>query len=201
MPRKKGQRGEAILKALAEMLESERGQRITTASLAAKIGVSEAALYRHYPSKAKIFEELIIFAEETLFSLAGQISRSEASCKEQVKHILTGILVFSERNPGISRLLSGEALSGEDKRLRLRVCQLFDRLETQLKQIIRKAEHEEHLRPTIPLVNCANLFMAVIEGKVAQYVRSDFGNLPTSGWDFQCAILIEHAFTEKSHEA
>ncbi len=194
MPRKKGQRGEAILQALAEMLESERGQRITTASLAAKIGVSEAALYRHYPSKAKIFEELIIFAEETIFGLAGQVSRSNARCEEQVKNILTGVLVFFERNPGISALLSGEALSGEDKRLRLRVCQLFDRLETQLKQIMRKAEHEEHFRLKIPLTSCANLFMAVIEGRLAQYVRSDFDKLPSDGWDLQWGFLIGHAF-------
>ena len=199
MPRKKGQRGQDILQALAEMLESERGQKITTASLASKVGVSEAALYRLFPSKAKMFEALIVFSEETIFGLIGQICHSDASCEAQCKNILTGILVFSEKNPGISRILSREALIGEDERLRRRACQFFDRIEAQIRQILREAELKEGLRTKIPLIAGANLLMAIVEGRICQFVRTDFVSLPSKNWDLQWSLIIGSFFSKTSH--
>ncbi len=137
-------RSEQILQALARMLESNHGQRITTAALAKEVGVSEAALYRHFPSKARMFEGLIGFIEETIFSRANLISTSSSPAIRQCEQILTLVLAFVERNPGMARILTGDALAGETDRLRHRVNQFFERLETQLKQIMREAEYRKH---------------------------------------------------------
>lgn len=133
-------RREQILQALAHMLETSPGARITTAGLAKTVGVSEAALYRHFPSKAKMFDGLIEFIEETIFERIAVILREDNSAMGRCEKILGLLLTFAERNPGISRILTGDALTGETERLRTRVTQLFDRLETQLKQILREAE-------------------------------------------------------------
>ena len=149
-------RREQILQALAQMLEVNPGARITTAALAKEVGVSEAALYRHFPSKARMFEGLIGFIEETLFSRVTLIVGSDASGKRQCEQIITLLLAFVEKNPGMARILTGDALSGETERLRDRVHQLFERLETQLKQIMREAEVREGLRTEIPAGSAAN---------------------------------------------
>ena len=151
MTSKKPFRRQQILEALASMLEANPGQRITTARLAEEVGVSEAALYRHFPSKSKIFEGLIEFIEETLFSRISLILVEESSAAQRCESILTLLLTFTERNPGITRLLTGDALAGETARLRVRVVQLFDRIETQLKQVLREAEMREGLRPELPV--------------------------------------------------
>lgn len=194
MPQKKSQRKQQILEALAEMLEANPGSRITTAKLAQQVGVSEAALYRHFPSKTKMFEGLIEFIEETLFTRINVILREESTAEGRCQQMLSLLLAFAERNPGITRLLTGDALAGEVERLHLRVAQLLDRFETQLKQVIREAEMREGLRPVLPLPVAANLLMASAEGRISQYVRSGFKRSPTSDWPAQWQHLMDGFF-------
>lgn len=196
MPPRKSQRRQQILEALAQMLEASPGNRITTAGLARQVGVSEAALYRHFPSKSKMFEGLIEFIEETLFSRISLILNEEPTAAQRCEKMLMLLLVFTERNPGLTRILTGDALTGETERLHLRVAQMFDRFETQLKQVIREAEIREGLRPTIPLPAAANLLMAVVEGRISQFVRSGFLRRPTTDWSSQWALLMEGFFRE-----
>jgi TetR/AcrR family transcriptional regulator len=196
MPPRKSQRRQQILEALAQMLEANPGSRITTAGLARQVGVSEAALYRHFPSKSKMFEGLIEFIEETLFSRINIILGEEPAAAARCQKMLMLLLAFTERNPGITRILTGDALAGEAERLHLRVAQLFDRFETQLKQVIREAEVREGLRPVIPLPAAANLLMAAAEGRISQYVRSDFQRAPTTDWAQQWELLIDGFFRE-----
>lgn len=188
MSQRRSDRKEQILQTLAQMLEASPGSKITTAKLAANLGVSEAALYRHFPSKTRMFESLIDFVEETLFSRITQILNEESNQLTRCKKILTLFLVFCERNPGITRILSGDALTGEHERLRGRVAQVYDRIETQLRQCLRMAEVEEGWRTAIPVNTSANLLLALVEGRIAQFVRSDFGLLPTRAWDDQWSV-------------
>lgn len=187
-------RSEQILQALARMLESNHGQRITTAALAKEVGVSEAALYRHFPSKARMFEGLIGFIEETIFSRANLISTSSSPAIRQCEQILTLVLAFVERNPGMARILTGDALAGETDRLRHRVNQFFERLETQLKQIMREAEFKEGLRTETTATITANLLISVIEGRIRQFVRSEFQRKPTENWNDQWQRLAVGLF-------
>ncbi|MEM9254405.1 MAG: nucleoid occlusion factor SlmA [Pseudomonadota bacterium] len=196
MPPRKSQRRQEILEALAQMLEANPGDRITTAGLAKQVGVSEAALYRHFPSKSKMFEGLIEFIEETLFSRINMILAEEQNALRRCEKMLMLLLAFAERNPGITRILTGDALAGETDRLHKRVAQLFDRFETQLKQVIRDAEMREGLRPVISLPAAANLLMAAAEGRISQYVRSGFQRLPTAGWPEQWQQLSSGFFRE-----
>ncbi len=146
---KKTSRKEQILQSLAQMLESGPGARITTAALAREVGVSEAALYRHFPSKARMFEGLIKFIEDTLFTRISRILQDELTTAERCEKILTLLVTFAEKNPGMTRLLVGDALTGETDRLRARISQLFDRLEAQLKQVLREAQIRENLKPPV----------------------------------------------------
>jgi TetR/AcrR family transcriptional regulator len=196
MPPKKSQRRQQILEALAQMLEANPGNRITTAGLARQVGVSEAALYRHFPSKSKMFEGLIEFIEETLFSRVNIILSEEPGAAQRCEKMLMLLLAFTERNPGITRILTGDAIAGETERLHRRVAQLFDRFETQLKQVIREAEMREGLRPVIPLSAAANLLMAAAEGRISQYVRSGFKQPPTVDWAQQWQLLMVGFFRE-----
>ena len=196
MPPRKSQRRQQILEALAQMLEANPGSRITTAGLARQVGVSEAALYRHFPSKTKMFEGLIEFIEDTLFSRISIILTEEQTAAKRCEKMLMLLLVFTERNPGLTRILTGDALAGETERLHQRVAQLFDRFETQLKQVIREAEIREGLRPSIPLPAAANLLMATAEGRISQYVRSGFQRAPTSEWAKQWELLIGGFFRD-----
>lgn len=190
-------RRQQILEALAGMLESSPGQRITTAKLAAEVGVSEAALYRHYPSKARMFEGLMEFMEEAVISRANRISRESMPALHKCENILTLLLMFTERNPGITRLLHGDALTGETERLRDRINQFYDRLETQLRQILRQAEMDEGLRCAQPANTCAQLLLAAAEGRVSQFVRSDFKRPPTENWADQWQLLSAGLFRNK----
>jgi len=183
------QRRQQILEALAQMLEDNPGDRITTARLAAQVGVSEAALYRHFPSKAKMFEGLIEFAEDALFQRIALILQEEETALLRARHILFLLISFAERNPGISRLLTGEALTGETERLRHRINQLMDRVETQLRQVLREAELREGLRPVMGLPEAANLLFACAEGRILEFVRSEFRRSPTAGWEEQYAYM------------
>ena len=186
-------RREQILQSLAHMLESP-GQKITTAALAKEVGVSEAALYRHFHSKARMFEGLIGFIEDTVFSRVTVITQVEGDGIKQCEQVLTLMLAFVERNPGMARILTGEALAGETDRLRQRINQFFERLETQLKQILREAEVKNGLRTHTTAGASANLMLSAAEGKVRQFVRSDFRKKPTEQWQEQWPRLAEGIF-------
>jgi len=190
----KPSRKQQILESLAFMLEENKGTRITTAGLAAKVGVSEAALYRHFPSKARIFESLIEFVEESLFSRINIILRTSGNTDDQVGQIVSLIITFASRNPGICRILTGEALTGEQERLRIRVTQLFNRLEVQLKQIMQEKAVAEG-RDKSNTTNITNLLLNIIDGKLQQYVRSNFKRSPLENWDEQWEILHQQLLT------
>ncbi len=187
-------RRDQILQVLAQMLQENPGGRITTATLAEKVGVSEAALYRHFPSKARMYEGLINFIDATLFSRINRIISEESSVLIQCEKILFLTLTFAEKNPGITRVLNGDALSGESERLRLQVSQIYDRLETQLKQLLREAELKEGLRTRQTITASANLLLAYTEGKISQYIRTDFKRLPTEDWADQWLLLKANLF-------
>lgn len=193
----KASRRQQILESLAHMLEASPGARITTAALAREVGVSEAALYRHFPSKSKMFEGLIEFIEQTIFTRVTLILSDEPSSLARCEKILLLLLTFTERNPGITRLLTGDALTGETERLRDRVAQLFERVETQLKQVLREAELREGLRPNLPLAAAANMLMACAEGRITQFVRSEFRRPPTEYWAEQWPILVQGLMREQ----
>tara|TARA_B110000858_G_scaffold198432_1_gene264925 strand:- start:20085 stop:20711 length:627 start_codon:yes stop_codon:yes gene_type:complete len=182
-------RKDQILQALARMLEAAPGQRITTAALAREVGVSEAALYRHFPSKARMFEGLIKFIEETLFARITRIINEEDSAEVRCQNILLLVLTFCDKNPGMTRLLTGDALAGETERLRERIAQFFNRLESQLKQILREAQIRENLKTTISPTVLANLLLASAEGRLVQFVRSEFQISPLDNWDAQWDFL------------
>ena len=180
----KPSRKQQILESLAFMLEENKGARITTAALAAEVGVSEAALYRHFPSKARMFEELIEFVEESIFSRINIIVSQSTAEDDRVGQIINLVITFASRNPGISRILTGEALTGEQLRLRARITQLFNRLEVQLKQVIREkavAERKQNFDASI----IANILLNIIDGRLQQFVRSDFKRSPLENWDKQ----------------
>jgi TetR/AcrR family transcriptional regulator len=182
-------RRQQILECLARMLEASPGERITTAALAQEVGVSEAALYRHFPSKSKMFEGLIEFIESTIFTRITSILADEKMALRRCELILTLLLTFSERNPGITRLLTGDALTGETARLRLRIAQFFDRIETQLKQVLREAEIRENLQPQLATAAAANLLIAIVNGRIAEFVRTEFRRSPTEHWAEQWQLL------------
>lgn len=191
-------RRQQILESLAHMLEVSPGERITTARLAKEVGVSEAALYRHFPSKTKMFEGLIEFIEESIFSRISMILSDDSDSIVRCERILGLLLAFSERNPGLTRILTGDALAGETSRLRVRVAQFYERLETQLKQILREAELREGLRTTMPVNIAANLLLATAEGRISQFVRSEFKRLPTENWATQWPVLMTGLLKETS---
>ncbi len=186
---KRSNRKEQILQSLAHMLETSPGQRITTAKLAAEVGVSEAALYRHFPSKARMFEGLIEFIEDTLLSRINIILEKEKETESRIYNILVLILSFAEKNPGITRILTGDALQGEQERLRSRIQNLFEKLETQFKQVLRERKLREGKTFTIDEANLANIFLAFVEGKMTQFVRSDFKQKPTQAFEAQWTQL------------
>ena len=178
-------RKDQILQALARMLESAPGERITTAALAREVGVSEAALYRHFPSKARMFEGLIKFIEDTLFARISRIVNEEDNAEIRCQNILLLLLTFCDKNPGMTRLLTGDALAGETERLRERIAQFFNRLEAQLKQVLREAQIRENLKTTISPTILANLLLASCEGRLMQFVRSEFKVSPLDNWEAQ----------------
>ncbi len=185
-------RKDQILQALARMLEAAPGERITTAALAREVGVSEAALYRHFPSKARMFEGLIKFIEDTLFARITRIINEEESAEIRCQNILLLILTFCDKNPGMTRLLTGDALAGETERLRERIAQFFSRLEAQLKQVLREAQIRENLKTTASPTVLANLLLASCEGRLLQFVRSEFKVSPLDNWDAQWDFLSKN---------
>lgn len=188
-PTKKTSRRQQILEALARQLEESPGERITTAGLARAVGVSEAALYRHFPSKARMFEGLIDFIEDTVFGLTNRILQDEPAALPRCEKILVLVLGFAERNPGISRLMTGDVLTGETERLRTRIGQFYERLETQLKQVLREGEMNKELICGERVGAIANILLAVTEGRIQQFVRSGFKRSPTHLWPEQWPLL------------
>ena len=181
----KPSRRQQILETLAQELENSPGERITTAALARAVGVSEAALYRHFPSKAKMFEALIEFIEESVFGLISRILQDHKGSAARSQHILTLLLGFATRNPGITRLLTGDALTGETERLRTRINQFYGRLETQLKQVLREGELNGDLQLHCSVQVMANFLLAIAEGRMNQFVRSGFKQEPLEHWEAQ----------------
>jgi TetR/AcrR family transcriptional regulator len=189
---RRGERRQTILETLAHMLEKNQGEHITTAQLARAVGVSEAALYRHFASKAKMFEGLLEFIEETLFTRINKILAEESRAEARVQNILFLLLGFADKNPGMARLLYGDVLVGETERLRKRVVQIYERIETQLKQVLREGEAGENLR--LPIADTAALFLSMVEGAITRYVRSEFQSSPVAGWERQWELLRKGIF-------
>ena len=176
MASKPGERKQQILETLANMLEKPTREKITTASLAAKLDVSEAALYRHLASKAQMFEGLIEFIEQSLFGLINKIGAEETNGISQVRRIITVMLLFAEKNPGMTRVLIGDALVNEDDRLQLRINQLFDRVESTLKQSLRISEAQTGRK--VDAESQANLMLCFVIGRWHQFAKSGFKRLP-----------------------
>ncbi len=162
-----GERRLQILQALADMLQQPGGEKVTTAALAARLDVSEAALYRHFASKAQMFEGLIDFIEGSVFGLVQQISDREPNPMAQVRLMVTMVLQFAEKNPGMARVMAGDALVQENERLQARMNLLFDKLESALKQRLREAQHPQ-------AVALADVLTAFMVGRLQRYVRSGF---------------------------
>jgi len=188
-----GERRLQILQVLAEMLQNPRGERVTTAALAAKIDVSEAALYRHFASKAQMFEGLIAFIEQTVFGLINQINQKEESGLAQTRGILQMLLVFAEKNPGMTRVLLGDALLQEDDRLQDRISQVLDRVEASLKQSLRIGQSQNGAPGNAgqdDVAIRAALLMSFVLGRWHRFARSGFKKLPTEASEISLRILL-----------
>lgn len=196
MTKSQPSRRQQILEVLAHELETHPGSRITTAGLARAVGVSEAALYRHFASKAKMFESLIDFAEETVFSLINKIISNETNLKSKCEKIVQLLLGFSERNPGITRILIGDALLGENERLHARIVQFFERIETQFKQLMREVNLADGPRAIANMEAASNQLVTYIEGKMLQYTRSSFTKKPTEHWEAQWVAMQPGLFRD-----
>lgn len=187
---KPGERKQQILEVLAEMLEKPAPEKITTASLAARLDVSEAALYRHFASKAQMFEGLIEFIEETLFALANKISVEETSGAKQLERTISMLLAFAQKNRGMTRVLIGEALVHENERLQVRINQLHDRLEATIKQALRFAASQNETHREFDAAAQANLIMSFVAGRWHQFAKSGFKRDPLEFWASQWAGLM-----------
>ena len=189
MATKPGARRLQILQTLASMLENPRAERVTTAALAAKLAVSEAALYRHFASKAQMYEGLIEFIETTLFTLVNKIAGETPDGVAQAQQIVAVLLGFADKNPGMTRVLIGEALVNEDERLQTRINQLHDRLEASLKQSLRLAEVVGG-HAGIEVGAHANLLLCYVIGRWQLFAKSRFKRTPSEQWDAQRALLL-----------
>jgi len=188
---KPGERRAQILQTLASMLEQPGAERITTAALAASLQVSEAALYRHFASKAQMFEGLIEFIESSIFTLVNQIVDREASGLAQAQKIASVLLQFGERNPGMARVMVGDALVFENERLVQRMNQFFDRIESSLRQSLRlAAEAGGSATPTVLANMQASVLVSFVLGRLQRYARSGFKRLPTEQLDDALRILV-----------
>ena len=189
---KRGDRKLQILQTLAEMLEAPAAEKITTAALAARLDVSEAALYRHFASKAQMFEGLIEFIEETLFGLINRITSEEKNGLKQLEAITAMLLGFAQKNHGMTRVLIGDALVHENERLQLRINQLHDRVEATLKQALRFAASQNEL-PALPDPAArANLIMSFVTGRWHQFAKSGFRRDPMQFWNEQWPSLLTY---------
>ena len=188
---KTGERKDQILQTLAEMLEQPAGEKITTAALAARLQVSEAALYRHFKGKAQMFEGLIEFIEQTLLALVNKITTEEKSGLRQLEAIISVLLAFAQKNRGMTRVLIGDALVNEDERLQLRINQLLDRLEAVLKQALRFGVTQNELTADVDVTAQANPLMSFVTGRWHQFAKSGFKRDPAELWAKQWRQVME----------
>ena len=192
-PRKRPKPGERriqILQTLAAMLEQPGAERITTAALAARLEVSEAALYRHFASKAQMFEGLIEFIETSIFSLLNQIAEKNDAPSVKARHMVTVLLQFAQRNPGMARVMVGDALVFENDRLEQRMNQFFERFESSLRQVLRdQAQATSSLTPTVDANVQASVLVSFVVGRLQRFARSGYKRLPTEHLDASLALL------------
>jgi TetR/AcrR family transcriptional regulator len=191
MTDQKPSRREAILHALLELLENDPGARITTSVLARSVGVTEAALYRHFPSKRKMFEALLEFAEEAVFSRCQVILQEQDDVRVRLQQLVHLVLVFAERNPGLCCVLTGDALVGENEALRKRASQFFERLETQVRQTLKEGEIRQGLRPRTSATRGADFVLVFMEGRIQRFIRSSFSRLPSTDFDESWGLVAE----------
>ena len=191
MSEKTGDRKHQILQTLAQMLENPAGEKVTTAALAARLSVSEAALYRHFRGKAEMFEGLIEFIEQTLFALINKITGDEKSGLRQLEAIMGVMLAFAQKNRGMTRVLVGDALVNEDDRLQTRINQLHDRLEAALKQALRFGVSQQEIAQEVDIAAQANLLMSYVTGRWHQFAKSGFKRDPVELWPKQWRQLME----------
>ena len=193
-PRKRPKPGERriqILQALAGMLEQPGAERVTTSALAARLDVSEAALYRHFASKAQMFEGLIEFIEQSVFTLVNQIIEREVNHAARLRKIVTLVLQFAEKNPGMTRVMAGDALVFENDRLQERMNQFFDKLEASLKQTLREASAATSAEtPTLDAQVRASVITAFMLGRLQRFSRSGFKRPPTEHLEASLAIVL-----------
>ena len=190
MPRT-GERKTQILQTLAQMLEKPASEKVTTAALAARLEVSEAALYRHFTGKAQMFEGLIEFIEQTLFALINKITSEEKSGTRQIEAIVGVLLGFAQKNRGMTRVLIGDALVHEDERLQARINQLHDRLEAALKQAIRFGVTQQEIAADTDAAACANLVLSYVTGRWHQFAKSGFKRDPVELWNLQWRQVMQ----------
>ena len=192
-PRKRPKPGERriqILQTLAAMLEQPGAERITTAALAARLEVSEAALYRHFASKAQMFEGLIEFIETSIFSLLNQIAERSDAAEVKSRHMVTVLLQFAQRNPGMARVMVGDALVFENDRLEQRMNQFFERFESSLRQVLRdQAQATSSLTPTVDANVQSSVLVSFVVGRLQRFARSGYKRLPTEHLDASLALL------------
>jgi TetR/AcrR family transcriptional regulator len=186
---KPGERKLQILQTLAAMLEQPKGEKITTAALAARLEVSEAALYRHFASKAQMFEGLIEFIETSVFGLINQISEQQENGLSQVQAITTMLLSFAERNPGMTRVLIGDALVNEDERLQVRMNQFIERVEMAIRQALRVAASQGQTKEAEASVR-ANMITSLVVGRWHRFAKSGFKQSPTEGVQAQVSMML-----------
>jgi TetR/AcrR family transcriptional regulator len=192
---KPGERRIQILQTLAAMLEQPAGERITTAALATRLQVSEAALYRHFASKAQMFEGLIEFIEQSVFTLSNQIVEREqgedaATGARQCARIVAMLVHFAEKNPGMARVMVGDALVFENERLQQRMNQFFDKIEATLKQCLRAGPPSASLTPTVDAQVRAAVLTAFVVGRMQRFVRSGFKRMPSEHLDASLAAML-----------
>lgn len=198
MGTKPGERRLQILQTLAEMLESPKGEKITTASLAARLACSEAALYRHFASKAQMFEGLIEFIEHSLFGVINQITSEESGGLKQVELILGLLLRFAQKNRGMTRVLIGDALVNENERLQHRINAVLEKIEAALKQALKIAATQGNLKPDADFGALANLLRCYAVGRWEQYARSGFAKEPLNQWPQQWPMLYFACLSQSS---
>ena len=188
---KPGERRVQILQTLASMLEEPGAERVTTAALAARLSVSEAALYRHFASKAQMFEGLIEFIEQSIFGLVNQITEREVQPAARLSKIVAMLMQFGEKNPGMTRVMVGDALVFEHERLQQRMNQLFDKLESGFKQSLREvAEKAGSTAPSADAQARASALTALCMGRLQRYARSGFKRLPSEHLDHSLALML-----------
>lgn len=186
---KPGERKLQIMQVIAEMLEQPKGEKITTAALAGRLGVSEAALYRHFASKAQMYDGLIEFIEQTVFGLVNKITAEESDGLKQVEGVVALLLGFAQKNRGMTRVLIGDALVNENERLQLRINQFLDRIETTLKQSLRIAITQGKFASDADIGAHANLLVCYVIGRWQQYAKSGYTRNPMAQWPQQWPIL------------